>query len=105
MLAVMLLATHPYGHFMPCLCAHCTLVNLDQLCLWSSPAASSQIGLFAFYVEHHILFRVLRHLARYSTRGAILPQMLLKLEFFLSHLLGLLNAKVIRKQAESLVDR
>jgi hypothetical protein len=90
---------------MPCIRAHCALVNFDWLCLWPNPAAPSQIRLFAFHVKHHNLFRGLDDLARYSTRSAILLQISLKLELFLSHLLGLLNAKVTRKKTESLVDR
>ena len=80
-------------------------MNLDWLSLWSDPTASTQIGFIAFHVQHHILFCGLNDLARYDPGGAIFLQILLQLELFLSHLLGLLNAKVIRKQAESLVDR
>ena len=61
--------------------------------------------LFTFHVKHHILFQGLDGLARYDTRGAILLQIFLELKLFLAHLLGLLDAEVIRKQAESLVDR
>ena len=80
-------------------------MNLDWLSLWSYPTASSQIRLSAFHVEHDVLFCGLDDLARYETGGASFLQILLELELFLSHLLGLLNAKVIRKQAENLVDR
>ena len=80
-------------------------MNLDQPYLRSNLGESSHMRLFTFHVKHHTLFRGLDGLARYDTRGAILLQIFLELKLFLAHLLGLLDAEVIRKQAESLVDR